>query len=41
MPNQDEHDNKTEQPLSSIDSDNTTEDAASPFKGLLLGIGGF
>ena len=40
MPSPDEHDNKTEQPLSSIDSDNTTEDTANPLKALLLGIGG-
>ena len=40
MPSQDEHNNKTNQPLSSIDSDNTTEDTANPLKALLLGIGG-
>jgi hypothetical protein len=40
MTSQDEHNNKTDQPLSSIDSDNATEDAASPFKALLLGVGG-
>jgi len=40
MPSQDEHNNKTDQPLSSIDSDNTTEEAANPLKALLLGIGG-
>lgn len=39
MPSQDEHDNKTEQPLSSIDLDNSTENAASPFKTLFIGIG--
>ena len=40
MPSQDEHNNKTDQPLSSIDSDDTTEDTANPLKALLLGIGG-
>ena len=40
MSSQDEHNNKTEQPLSSIESDNTAEDATSPIKALLLGIGG-
>ena len=40
MPIQDEHNNKTDQPLSSIDSDNTLEDATNPLKALLLGIGG-
>jgi hypothetical protein len=40
MPSQDEHDNKTDQPLSTTDSDNTLEDAASPIKTLLLAIGG-
>ena len=40
MPSQDEHNNKTDQPQSPIDSDNTTEDAANPLKALLLGIGG-
>jgi hypothetical protein len=40
MPSQDEHNNKTEQLLPSIDSDNTTEDAGSPFKSLLFGLGG-
>jgi hypothetical protein len=40
MPSQDEHNNKTEQPLPSIDSDNTTEEAANPIKSLLIGIGG-
>jgi hypothetical protein len=40
MPSQDEHNNKTDQPLSSIDSDDTTEDTPNPLKALLLGIGG-
>ena len=40
MPSQHEHNNKTDQPPSSIDSDNTTEGAANPLKALLLGIGG-
>jgi hypothetical protein len=40
MPIQDEHNNKIDQPLSSIDSDNTLEDATNPLKALLLGIGG-
>ena len=40
MPSQDENNNKTDQPQSSIDSDNTEEDATNPLKALLLGIGG-
>ena len=41
MPSQDEHNNnKNDQPLSTMDSDNTVEDSASPLKALLLGIGG-
>jgi hypothetical protein len=40
MSTQDEHNNKTDQQLSSIDSDNTTGDTTSPLKALLLGIGG-
>ena len=44
MPNQDEHDNKTDQPLSSTDSDDTVENAidnvVGNFKTLLIAIGG-
>ena len=40
MPSQDEHNNKIDQPLSSIDSDDTAENAASPLKTLSLAIGG-
>jgi hypothetical protein len=40
MSNQDEHNNNTDQPLSSLDSDNITEDAGNPLKTLLLGVGG-
>jgi len=40
MPSQDEDNNKNDQPLSTMDSDNTVEDSASPLKALLLGIGG-
>jgi hypothetical protein len=34
------HDNKTDQPLSSVDSGNTREEAANPLKTLSLAIGG-
>ena len=40
MPSQDEQNNKSEQPLSTTDLDNTVEDSANPLKALLLGIGG-
>ena len=40
MPNQDEHDNKTDQPLSSTDSDDTVESTGGIFKTLLFAIGG-
>ncbi len=40
MSNQDEHDNKTDQPLSSTDSDDTVESPGSIFKTLLFAIGG-
>ena len=44
MPNQDEHDNSTEQPLSTPDSNDTeesfTENVVGTFKTLLFAIGG-
>ncbi len=40
MPNQDEHDNKTDQPLSSTDSDDTVDNVVGNIKTLLLFIGG-
>ena len=40
MPSYDEHSNKHDQPQSTMDSDNTVEESASPLKALLLGIGG-
>jgi hypothetical protein len=40
MSNQDEHDNKTDQPLSSTDSDDTVENPVGVFKALLYAIGG-
>jgi hypothetical protein len=43
MPNQDEHDNKTDHPLSSTDSDDTenvVENVVGTFKTLLIAIGG-
>lgn len=44
MPIQDEHDNKTDQPLPSTDSDDTVEDVVENvvgnFKTLLIAIGG-
>ncbi len=40
MSNQDEHSNKTDQPSSSTDTDDTTEIVVGNFKTLLLTIGG-
>ncbi len=40
MPSQDEHNEKNDQPLPAVDSDNLEEDTASPLKSLLLGIAG-
>ncbi|MDI1230058.1 MAG: hypothetical protein PSV18_08765 [Methylobacter sp.] len=40
MPIQDEHDNKTDQPLSSTDSDDSTENVKGSIKTLLLAIAG-
>ena len=40
MSNQDEQNNNTDQPLSSIDSDDITEVAGNPLKTLLFGVGG-
>jgi hypothetical protein len=40
MLNQDENSKKNDQPLSTTDTDDSTEDTASPFKTLLFGIGG-
>lgn len=39
MPNQDEHPNKTDQPLSSTDSDDIAENVVGNVKTLLLFIG--
>ena len=40
MPSQDEHNSKTDQPLTSIESEDTAENAVSLFKTLSLSIGG-
>ena len=40
MPIQDEHDNKTDQPLSSTESDDTVENPVGIFKALLYAICG-
>ena len=40
MLNQDENNKKNGQPMSTTDTDDIVEDSASPFKTLLLGIGG-
>ena len=40
MPSPDEHDNKTDQPPSSVDLGNTREETANPLKTLSLAIGG-
>ncbi|MBL6987508.1 MAG: hypothetical protein ISR72_10835 [Methylobacter sp.] len=40
MPNQDEHDNKTDQPLPSTDSDDASENVKGSIKALLLAIAG-
>jgi hypothetical protein len=40
MLNQDENNKKNNQPLPTTDTDDSVEDSASPFKTLLLGIGG-
>ncbi len=40
MPSQDEHNNKTDEPLASIDSEDAAENSVGLFKMLSLSIGG-
>ena len=40
MPSQDEHNNKSDQPLSTTNSDNTEDATTNPLKALLFGIVG-
>ena len=40
MSDQDEHNDKNDQPLSTTDSDDTLEATTSPLKAILFGIGG-